>query len=484
MADKLPDIKTQFSEWYQDVITQAELTDQAPVRGCMVMRPYGYAIWENIQKNLDARIKAQGYQNCAFPLLIPESFLQQEKSHVEGFAPEVAVVTHAGGSELEEKLVIRPTSETIIHHMFSRWIHSWRDLPMKVNQWCSVIRWEMRPRPFLRTTEFWWHECHAAHATREEAHADLIAAHYHIYKNFIEHDLAIPVITGAKSVNEQFAGADLTMTHEGVMQDGKALQMATSHMISQSFAKAFAMQFQDDAGIMQYPYLSSFGATTRLIGAVIMVHGDQKGLVLPPAIAPYHIVITPIIKATNKERVLAHAESIKARLDTQFRVHIDATLSTPGAKFYHWEVRGVPIRIEVGERDIESNVCICVERIDGSKTSVTTLQQPEKQTGTHTDVLQLFFAEKLESIRLKMFTKASAMQESWRARASDIAEFGPRIEEHGGVIQSGWCGSSECEKALKQYKATIRCLSEEKSCTSCCVCKKPSITDCIIAKSY
>lgn len=341
--NKLPDINLNFSDWYNEVVAKAELAEHGPVRGTMVIRPYGYEIWENIQKILDHKIKEAGVKNASFPLLIPESFLKKEAKHIEGFSPELAVVTHAGGKELDEPLVVRPTSETVIHYMFSKWIKSWRDLPLKINQWANVVRWELRPRPFLRTTEFLWQEGHTAHETKEGAEAEAEAA-MDRYVDFVQKYLAIPVIVGDKSQSEKFAGADRTITYEAFMPDGRALQMGTSHILSQTFAEAFEIKFQNREGKEEHPYLTSWGATTRLIGATIMVHGDNKGLVLPPMIAPIQVVIVPILREDSKKEVLEVAHAIKnSLLMDGVRVYIDDREErTPGNKFYEWELKGVP----------------------------------------------------------------------------------------------------------------------------------------------
>ncbi|MFA6065999.1 MAG: proline--tRNA ligase [Candidatus Babeliaceae bacterium] len=468
----LPNIHTQFSEWYLEVISKAELSDNAPVKGCIVIRPYGYALWENIQKVLDKKIKDTGHSNAAFPLLIPQSFLQKEAQHVAGFSPELAVVTHAGGKELEEPLVVRPTSETIIHYMFAKWLRSWRDLPIKINQWCSVVRWEMRTRPFLRTTEFWWQEGHTAHETAEEAREE-VATMLNAYVDLVENYLAIPVVAGTKSDTERFAGADLTCTIEGLMQDGKALQMGTSHMISQSFAKAFDMKFQDRQGNQAYPYLTSWGVTTRLIGAIIMVHGDQKGLVLPPAIAPLQIVIIPIIKAATKELVLQKVQQLYQELSQEFRVIIDADESeTPGAKFYRWELKGVPLRIEIGARDIEQQQVVISSRVHGTKSMCKN------------NVLQEFIREQLSTIQKDMLEKARERRASmWHIREK-LEDFKDLLEQHGGFYQTGWCRSIECEDAIKSHKATIRCVLTVHTQKHCCNCNQESPGDILIAKAY
>lgn len=471
---KLPDIKSAFSEWYNEVVYAAELADQSPVRGCMVVRPYGYAIWEHMQQVLDKQFKETGVQNAAFPLLIPQSFLEREKEHVEGFSPELAVVTHAGGKELEEALVVRPTSETIIHHMFAQWIHSWRDLPLKINQWCSVVRWELRPRPFLRTSEFWWQEGHTVHETEEDAQAEVLAKH-RLYCDFMRNYLAIPVIEGKKPEHEKFAGAVATYTLETLMQDGKALQMGTSHHISQSFARAFGIQFQNRDGVLAYPHLTSWGVTTRMIGALVMVHGDQKGLIMPPKIAPYQVVIVPICKAENREAVLQAARLIEQRLQhMQLRVKLDTDKNeTPGALFYRWELRGVPLRIELGQRDIDNGCVTLVDRLESKKTSCPLA-----------DVEQMV-PHLLDQIQETLFTRATDRQKAqWSITDEPLATFGPRLDEYGGLYQVGWNGKAETIAEFKKFGATIRCVLPTRDREKCCVTGEKSNADILIAKAY
>lgn len=470
--NELADIKKDFSQWYLDVVYKAELADQSPVRGCIVIRPYGYAIWELIRDRLDARIKATGHQNAAFPLLIPESFLKREAEHVEGFAPELAVVTHAGGKELEEPLVVRPTSETIIHHMFARWLKSWRDLPIKINQWANVVRWEMRTRPFLRTTEFFWQEGHTAHETSAEAEAEARM----MLQEYIDlaHDyLAIPVIAGRKSDQEKFPGADITLTYEALMQDGKALQMGTSHLISQKFAHSFNMTFQDRNGQQAYPYLTSWGATTRLVGAVVMTHGDQKGLVLPPKIAPIQVVIIPIYKAGIDVSVINDAlDRIKTMLSA-WRIHVDAADHlTPGNKFYHWEMRGVPLRLEVGPRDVAQNQVVIADRITGKKQIVPL------------DGLATFVETTLQEMQASLLERARQRLEAQWHKVAKLTDFAAQLEQENGLYQTGWCGDVVCEAELKQHKATTRCLLNEKTFSHCFHCDKISISDVLVAKAY
>ena len=474
MSSALTDINKDFSQWYQDVIFQAELVDQSPVRGTMVIRPYGYSLWEHIKAILDKKIKDTGHKNASFPLLIPESFLKREAAHVEGFAPELAVVTHAGGKKLEEPLVIRPTSETIIHYMFARWISSWRDLPLKINQWANVVRWEMRPRPFLRTTEFFWQEGHTAHETHEQADQEAQMM-LNEYIDLAQNYLAIPVIAGVKSEQEKFPGAEKTLTFEALMQDGKALQMGTSHLLAQGFAESFDIIFQDRQGNNVHPYLTSWGTTTRLVGAVVMVHGDQKGLILPPKIAPIQVVIIPIFKkGTDNEAALRVAEQIKQQLGQSIRTEIDTDdHKTPGAKFYHWELRGVPIRIEIGPRDIAENKAFIANRLTG-----------EKQAVALSDIAQTV-SSLLETIQGSLFDRAEKrLHASWH-HGKKLADFGPTLEKENGLYQTGWCQSKECENELKLYKATTRCLlPNEKTSDVCFSCDMPSKGDVLVAKSY
>lgn len=470
----LPDIKNQFPEWYQEVIYKAELADQSPVRGTMIVRPYGWSIWEHITKILDKRIKETGHQNASFPLFIPESFIKKEAEHVEGFAPQLAVVTYAGGKELEEPLIVRPTSETIIHHMFAKWITSWRDLPLKINQWCSVVRWEMRPRPFLRTTEFFWQEGHTAHATRDEAYEEVMLM-LNEYVKLAQDYLAIPVIVGKKTDTERFPGAEVTMTFEAVMQDGKALQMGTSHLLSQTFAKAFNMTFQDKNKQQEYPYLTSWAVTTRLIGALVMAHGDQEGLIMPPRIAPIQVVIIPILmKDTDNQAVLDAVSRIRTELESNnIRCHVDdRDYKTPGNKFYEWELKGVPLRLEIGPRDLKQGQATVAQRVNGEKKTIA-LDQIEKEVPVLLDTLHTL-----------MFEKAYARLKSQWHKSAKLSEFGPIVAEHNGLYQTGWCGDAACEQQLKEYKVFTRCLIDEKSFAECFYCTRPSKGDVLVAKAY
>lgn len=472
--NKLPDIKNNFADWYQEVVQQAELADHSPTRGSMVVRPYGCAIWENIRDIVDKRIKATGHENAMFPLLIPESFIKREAKHVAGFAPELAVVTHAGGKELEEPLVVRPTSETIIHYMFARWIKSWRDLPLKINQWANVVRWEMRPRAFLRTTEFYWQEGHTAHETYEQAEEEAYLMMQE-YVNLAHDYLAIPVVTGEKTPHERFPGAIKTLTFEAMMQDGRALQMGTSHHISQSFAESFDMKFQGRDGNMAMPFLTSWAVTTRLIGAIIMVHGDEKGLALPPKIAPIQVVIIPIFKkGTDNTVILNAAQNIKRDMENRgIRVFIDVDEhKTPGAKFYKWELKGIPVRIEFGLRDLESNQAIVADRIGLSKDPVPLVDIAER-----TESL-------LEMVQAHMYNRALVHRQSMWHKGIKLTDFGPELERNNGFYQTGWCGSGDCELVLKNYKAFTRCVLSDKTSDVCFNCDKLSIGDVLVAKAY
>ncbi|MFA5074874.1 MAG: proline--tRNA ligase [Candidatus Babeliales bacterium] len=472
--NKLADINKDFAQWYQDVLTESEFVDQSPTKGCFVLRPYCYALWENMTKILDKKIKETGTQNAYFPLLIPESFLKKEAEHVEGFSPELAVVTHAGGKKLEENLVVRPTSETIIYYMFSRWIKSYRDLPLKINQWANIVRWEMRTRPFLRTTEFLWQEGHTAHATKEEA-GQMAKEILELYRDFVENYLAIPVIMGEKSESERFAGGDQTLCIEGLMQDGKALQMGTSHVLLHSFPASFDIKFQDEDGQVKTPYCSSWGVSTRMIGGLIMTHGDQNGLIMPPKVAPIQVVIVPIYKTEDqKEIVLNKAKEIKTNLlNKNIRVELDLRDQlTPGAKFYEWEIKGVPLRIEIGPKDIEKNQVVCVDRVEKNKIFINIEDIQNKIDSILSDIQNLMFKKAQERL-----------QKNWH-QAENLGDFSQKMAIDAGLYQTGWCGAAECEAKLKDFKGSIRCLIKEKKHKSCFCCDKLSKTDIVIAKSY
>lgn len=441
-----------FSQWYLDIIKEADLADYSKVKGCMIIKPYGYAIWELIQAELDKRIKAAGVKNLYFPLFIPESLLNREKEHLEGFAPECAVVTHGGGEKLAEPLIVRPTSETIMYDTFSDWIQSHRDLPLKINQWANVVRWEMRTRPFLRTTEFLWQEGHTAHATMEEA-AEEVDRALKMYESFDKEFLALPVLTGKKSRKETFAGALYTLTTEALAKDGKAIQAGTSHHLGQTFAKSFNVQFQDEKGERKHVWQTSWGLSTRIIGTVIVCHGDEKGLVLPPKIAPYQVVLVPIYKSEEeKKKIMAELDGIKEELTALgIRVHLDArdTVS-PGYKFNEWELKGVPLRLDLGPRDLEKSE-ITVSRRDGNKFNL-----PLSDLENEVPYL-------LENIQEKLYEQAKNFQTENTREAADISEMIKILDEQGGFVKVPWAGSEVDEKKIQdETKATIRIISDEK----------------------
>jgi prolyl-tRNA synthetase len=465
-----------YARWYTDVILKAELADYSSVKGAMVIRPYGYAIWENIQKEMDARIKATGHSNAYFPLFIPMSYIQREAEHVEGFAPELAVVTHAGGKELEEPLVVRPTSETIINEMLAKWIRSYRDLPVLLNQWANVVRWELRPRLFLRTTEFLWQEGHTAHATEQEAIEEALRI-LDIYEDFAVTCAALPVIKGQKTNREKFAGAVTTYAIEAMMGDRRALQAGTSHFLGQNFAKAFNIQFLDENNKQQYVWQTSWGVSTRMIGAIIMAHGDDKGLVLPPKLAPYQIVIVPIYR-TEQERatVLEASNRIKQDLSSCLRIHLDArdTVS-PGFKFNDWEMRGVPVRLEIGPRDVASQQVVASRRDTGEKKPFSW------------NCLAQSMQELLSEVQNTIFQKALAFREENTKRIDDYETFKEFMEAQGGFALSHWCGSEECEARIsEETKATIRVIpfDREPERGRCVLCGGESEGRVVFAKAY
>jgi prolyl-tRNA synthetase len=476
MAKNITARNVDYSKWYTDVILQSKMADYSPVKGCMVIRPNGYAIWEMIQQNLDKMFKETGHVNAYFPLLIPESFMKKEAEHVEGFAPECAVVTRGGGKELEEPLYIRPTSETIIWSMYKKWIMSYRDLPILINQWANVMRWEMRTRLFLRTSEFLWQEGHTAHATAEEGEEETLKI-LDVYKRFAEDFLAIPVIPGKKSDAEKFAGALHTYCIEAMMQDKKALQAGTSHNLGQNFAKAFDVQFQDKDGKLTYVYATSWGVSTRLIGAVIMTHSDDNGLVIPPKLAQRPVVIIPIWRNDDeKESVLKFADGIHTELKQEYSVIMDdRDQYKPGYKFAEWELQGIPVRIEIGPKDVEKNQVVFMRRDLMKKEFVnrdSILQHTKKELlHMHTDMLE----------------KARSFQEENSFNIDDYEEFKKLIANESGFIYSHWCGSAECETKIKdETKATIRCIPFERELEkgSCICCSKKSEGRVIFAKAY
>lgn len=475
---KLPSRSADFSEWYNELVIRAELADYAPVRGCMIVRPYGWAIWENIQQSLDRSFKATGHVNAAFPMLIPRSFIDREKSHVEGFSPELAVVTHGGGEELEEPLVVRPTSETIIGHAYSKWIQSYRDLPLLINQWNSVVRWELRTKLFLRTLEFFWQEGHTAHATLEEAETETRQM-LDIYRDFAVNEAAIPVIPGRKTASERFAGADQTYSIEAMMGDGKALQSATSHNLGQNFAKAFDIRFLDQNGVLQYCWTTSWGLSTRFIGAIIMVHGDDQGLILPPRLAPHQVVIVPIYKSDEERiKVLEAARRIRSELVASgLRVVLDEREGTsPGFKFNDWEMRGVPLRIEIGPKDVAKENVVLARRDTpgkGGKSFVPQAGISEAVSGA------------LEAVQKALYDRALNFRNANTADPKDFEDFRAAVEK--GFAYSFWCGSPECERRIKEEtKATTRCIPFDgpDGVGECIYCRKPASEKAYFAKAY
>ena len=464
------DMEVDFPQWYTDVILKTELVDYGPVKGTMVIRPYGYAIWENIQNELNKRFKKVGVKNAYFPLLIPESYLKKEAEHVEGFAPEVAVVTHAGGNKLQEPLVIRPTSETIICDMFAKWMESYRDLPIIINQWANVMRWEKTTRPFLRTSEFLWQEGHTVHATHEEAEAETQLM-LSVYKEFAENALAIPVLTGKKTEKEKFAGAVATYGMEAMMLDGKSLQAGTSHYLGQNFAKSFNMKFLDKDGELKYGYSSSWGVSTRLIGALIMAHGDQRGLVIPPVVAPIQVVIVPV--AMHKEGVLDKANELKQAFENAgIRVELDSRDASPGWKFNEWEMKGVPVRVEVGPRDIENGKMMVMRR--------DTLEKQEYALGDVQAVLDL-----LDNVQTNMLEKSRKMRDS-RIKEADSIEGILQAVETKNFVKAPWCGCRECEDKIKeQTQASSRIISSDSAENKvCAVCGKKAEKVVVYARAY
>lgn len=480
MADqqKLPTQAEDFSEWYNQVVLRAELADYAPVRGCMIVRPYGWALWENITQALDRRFKATGHVNAAFPLLIPRSFIEKEKSHVAGFSPELAVVTHGGGELLEEPLVVRPTSETIIGYAYAKWIQSYRDLPVLINQWNSVVRWELRTKLFLRTLEFFWQEGHTAHATAEEAEVETRQM-LEIYRDFAERDGAVPVIAGRKSAAERFAGADQTYAIEAMMGDGKALQSGTSHNLGQNFAKAFEIRYLDKNGELQYCWTTSWGLSTRFVGAVIMVHGDDQGLIMPPRLAPFQLVIVPIFKNDEeKATVFAVAQKLRAELsDAGIRVKLDDREGvSPGFKFNDWEMRGVPLRLEIGPKDVAKGSVVLARRDRPGKEGKSFVAQ----TGIAAAV-----TEKLEEIQKALYDRALAFRKTNTVETSDYEEFKIAVEK--GFAVAWWCGDGNCEQKIKEEtKATMRCIPLEQPGGEgkCVHCGQPAKEQGVFARAY
>ncbi|TVR32309.1 MAG: proline--tRNA ligase [Spirochaetaceae bacterium] len=477
MAERITPRSESYSDWYVDIVLNAQLADYSPVKGTMVIRPRGYAVWERMQSALDAMFKETGHQNAYFPLLIPESFLKKEAEHVEGFAPECAVVTHGGGEELEEPLVIRPTSETIIWSMYKKWIQSYRDLPLLINQWCNVLRWEKRTRLFLRTTEFLWQEGHTAHASAEEAREETLRM-LEVYRRFAEEYMALPVLTGVKSEAEKFAGAVNTYAIEAMMQDRKALQAGTSHFLGQNFAKAFDVTFQTAEGGLDHVWATSWGVSTRLVGALIMAHSDDKGLVLPPKLAPVEVAIVPIFKNQTKTEVLAYADKLNQTLKGSYRVVLDADdNNSPGWKFSQWELYGVPIRVECGPKDMQNNQVVLVRRDSGEKLPVAISEAPQR------------IGVLLQQIQQSLYDRALEFRE---ANTRDIDNYDDLLaffENDGGFARAAWSGSVESEARIKaETKATIRVLpfgnEQEAAGKRCVVTGEPARHMAIFARSY
>jgi len=464
-----------FSRWYLDVVRRAELADYSPVKGCMVIRPYGYVIWELIQQAFDREFKRTGHVNAYFPLFIPESLLNKEAEHVEGFAPQVAYVTHGGGEELEEKLVVRPTSEAIIGTMYAKWVQSWRDLPILVNQWANVVRWEKVTRPFLRTTEFLWQEGHTAHETAEEAEAETRMI-LDLYGQLAESVLAMPVVKGLKSESEKFAGALRTYSIEALMGDGRALQAGTSHNLGQNFAKAFEIVFQARDKSVQHVWGTSWGVSTRLIGGVIMTHGDDSGLVLPPAVAPYQIVIVPIGRENWRETVLPRAKEIQQELSAAgLRVTLDERDERPGWKFAEWELRGVPLRLEIGPKDIEKSAVLIARRDTREKQSVPMAGLADK------------LRELLNDVQRTLLERARQFREEHTIRVNDYQAFKEAMEGRPGFVIAPWCGSADCEAQIKtDTQATIRNMPIDGAAPAhgCVRCNAPAIAEAWFAKAY
>ena len=464
MVAAITSMEEDFAQWYTDIVKKAELIEYTSVKGCMVIRPYGYAIWENIQRILDGMFKETGHENVNMPMFIPESLLQKEKDHVEGFAPEVAWVTHGGSEKLEERLCVRPTSETLFCEHYANIIHSYRDLPKLYNQWVSVVRWEKTTRPFLRSREFLWQEGHTIHATAEEA-IEETERMLNVYTDFCQNVLAIPVVQGKKTESDKFAGAVSTYAIEALMHDGKALQAGTSHYFGDGFAKAFDIQYTDKENKLQYPHQTSWGMTTRLIGAIIMTHGDDNGLVLPPAVAPIQAVIVPI--AQHKEGVLDKAAELLETLKASgVRVKMDDSDNSPGWKFAEYEMKGVPVRVEIGPKDIESNQCVLVTRHNGEKTVISL------------DELAEAVAKKLKEVHEGMYEKALANREAHTYACATMEEITKALEEKGdGFIKAMWCGEEACEDEVKEKTGVgSRCipLMQERIAGTCVCCGKPA----------
>lgn len=472
MVEEITSMDDDFAKWYTDIVKKAELASYTGVKGCMIIRPYATALWENIRNDLDARFKALGHENIMMPLLIPESLLQKEKDHVEGFAPEVAWVTHGGTEKLAERLCIRPTSETLFCEHFAEVVHSYRDLPKLYNQWCSVMRWEKTTRPFLRSSEFHWQEGHTIHETSEEAEAETQRM-LNVYADFCEQSLAIPVVKGRKTDKERFAGAEATYTIEALMHDGKALQSGTSHYFGDGFSRAFGVQFTGRDNTLQHPYQTSWGMSTRIIGAIIMTHGDDNGLVLPPAVAPVQVIILPI--AQHKPGVLEKAAELKDRLASVCRVKVDDSDNSAGWKFAEYEMKGVPLRLEIGPKDIEKNQCVIVRRDSREKIFVSL------------DELETTIPELLHAVHDGLYQKALERRESMTYAVTSMEELKDTAETKPGFIKAMWCGELACEEKLKEDAGvTSRCMpfEQEHLSDTCVCCGKPAKAMVYWGKAY
>ncbi|MCR4747218.1 MAG: proline--tRNA ligase [Clostridiales bacterium] len=473
MVEEITSMEEDFAKWYTDICKKAELVEYTSVKGCMVIRPYGYAIWENIQKILDAKFKELGHENVCMPMFIPESLLQKEKDHVEGFAPEVAWVTHGGSEKLEERLCVRPTSETLFCEHYANIIQSHRDLPKLYNQWVSVVRWEKTTRPFLRSREFLWQEGHTIHATAEEAVAETEKM-LNVYADFCEQNLQIPVVKGQKTESDKFAGAVSTYAIEALMHDGKALQAGTSHYFGDGFAKAFGIQYQSKENKLEYPHQTSWGMTTRMIGAIIMTHGDNNGLVLPPDVAPIQVVIIPV--AQHKEGVLEKAEEIRSQLSSSYRVKLDDSDQSPGWKYSEYEMKGVPVRLEIGPRDIEAGQCVLVTRHNREKTVVSL------------DNLESAIAEKLAEVKAGIWEKAVENRKNRTYKCTTMDEIKQVLAEKGdGFVEAMWCGDEACEDKVKEETGVgSRCIpfAQEQISDKCVCCGKPAKCMVMWANAY
>ena len=477
MREKITPRSRDYSEWYTDVIRQSQLADYAPVRGCMVIRPYGFALWENVKEGLDRRFKETGHENACFPLFIPMSFIEKEAEHVEGFKPELAVVTHGGGKELEEPLAVRPTSETIIGHMYSQWIQSYRDLPVLINQWANVVRWELRTRLFLRTMEFFWQEGHTAHATSEEAHEETLRM-LDVYTDFAANDAAIAVIPGLKSESEKFPGAEASYSIEAMMGDKRALQSGTSHYFGQNFARAFDIQYQDENGKQQYCWTTSWGVSTRMVGAIIMAHGDDQGLILPPRLAPIQVVVVPIWKTdAEKGEVMGIIEQFKATLGNRVRLKVDDRDEySPGWKFNEWELKGVPLRIEIGPRDIQKAQVVLARR-----------DQPGREGKSSVPLAGIAEAvvDMLDVIQKDLLRRNTEFRDANTHVPIDYESLREVVDE--GFARAPWCGNAACEDKVKEdTKATTRCIpfDQPDEGGTCVVCANPAEKDVIFARAY